>query len=164
MRLAIGTVLFLLACAPRTPMGPITPLPPVSAEEVSFAQGTGTATIEGQAFLKTRGGDVKYGAGNNVYLLPHTPHTFAWLTRVISDLKNAPSLNPVVDSVTRRTVASGDGRFRFENVPAGQYLVVTTVTWGAPVGYGGALVTQGGFIGRTVTAESGKTVTTIVTQ
>lgn len=36
---------------------------PFTASDVEWSKASGTATVEGQAFLKTRGGDVKYGAG-----------------------------------------------------------------------------------------------------
>lgn len=159
-----GAVLLLTGCAPPAPVTAPRPLVALDLASVAWAADSGTATVEGQAFLKTRGGDVKYGAGNTVYLVPNTPHTFDWFTRVSRDYSNAPELDPAINKVTRKTLASGDGRFRFERVPAGSYIVVTTVQWGAPVGYRGSLVAQGGFVGAAVTAESGKTTTVIATR
>lgn len=161
----VSIVFFVLtACAVATPTPAPTPLVALDPATVAWAGGPGTATVEGQAFLKTVGGDVKYGAGNTVYLIPNVPHTFDWFTRVTADMSTAPEINPAVNKVTRKTLASGDGRFKFENVPAGSYIVVTTVQWGAPVGYHGAMRAQGGFVGTVVTAESGKTVTAIATR
>lgn len=59
-------------------------------------------------------------------------------------------------------MAGGDGKFKFENLPAGKYLVVTKVTWEAPTQYG--LRTQGGVVGDYATAEAGKTVSVIITR
>lgn len=163
------TVCFLsllaFGCAPPAPTLAPAPLIPFNVEEVRWSLETGTAIIEGQAFLKTRGGDVKYGAGNPVYLMPHSPHSFAWYASLTAGrAKNSPSMDPGLAAVTRKTVAGGDGRFRFEGLPAGPYLILTGVTWQTATGYGGSLQTQGGFVGAPVTAESGKTVSVIVTR
>lgn len=163
------TVCFLsllaLACAPAAPTLAPAPLIAFNAEEVKWSLGTGTAIVEGQAFLKTRGGDVKYGAGNPVYLMPHSPHSFAWYASMTAGRsKDRQTIDPDLAAVTRKTVAGGDGRFRFEHVPAGPYLILTGVTWQTATGYGGSLQTQGGFVGAPVTAESSKTVSVIVTR
>src|SRR5688572_1071163 len=59
--------------------GQPSPLPAFSAEEVAYAAQPGTGVIDGQAFLRTRGGDVKYGAGSAVFLLPLSAYTSAWV-------------------------------------------------------------------------------------
>lgn len=157
-------ILALLACV-TVPRVPPTPLVAFNPDEAKWAEGTGTAIIEGQAFLKTRGGDVKYGAGNNVYLVPNTPHSFDWFTRITGGQgANAPTVDPRLEPLVKRTMSSGDGRFKFENVPSGPYLVVTTVTWQTATGYRGAAEMQGGWIGAPVVAENGKTVSAIITR
>ena len=55
------------------------PLVPFNSSEFSRFDGVGKATIEGQAFAKTRGGDIKYPAGDAVYLVPATTHTTDWI-------------------------------------------------------------------------------------
>lgn len=157
----------LLAFGCATPAPTLAPAPLVAfnAEEVKWSVGSGTAIIEGQAFLKTRGGDVKYGAGNPVFLMPHSSHSFAWYASMTKGReKDQPTIDPGLAGVTRKTVAGGDGRFRFEGVPAGSYLILTIVDWQSATGYRGSLQTQGGFVGAPVTAESSKTTSVIVTR
>ena len=62
--------LILSACATTSDPG-FTPLSYSEAEYAPFI-GRGTASLRGQAFLKTKGGDVKKGAGNEIYLMPAT--------------------------------------------------------------------------------------------
>jgi len=87
------------------------------------------ASISGQAFLKTRGGDVKFGAGNYVTLDPVTPYFTEWFehTALRGTLKADP------DSRThpyhRETRADGEGRFTFENLPAGDYYIACSIRW-----------------------------------
>ncbi len=156
--------LALLATACSVPVAaPPAPLVAFNPDEVKWSEGAGTANIEGQAFLKTRGGDVKYGAGNPVFLMPNSPHSFAWYVALTSGRsENAPKIDPGLAAVTRKTVAGGDGRFKFENVPAGSYLILTIVDWQIPGAFGPS--TQGGFVGAPITAESGKTVSIVVTR
>lgn len=157
-----ASVLLLSACVPSTPAPPPTPLVALDSASVAWAEGTGTATVEGQAFMKTRGGDVKYGAGNTVLLIPNTPHSFDWYARITAGRQTPPELDPRLARLVRKTTAGGDGRFKFENVPPGPYLILTSVTWEAPTSYG--LSMQGGYLGTAVVAENGKTQSVIITQ
>lgn len=56
------------------------PIPRVLFQESEYLAlpKTGTATIIGQAFLKTRGGDVKTAAGNEILLNPVTSYSLQW--------------------------------------------------------------------------------------
>lgn len=159
--LSLVSLLAVTACVPPTPAAPPTPLVTFDPAGAEWAKGTGTATVEGQAFLKTRGGDVKYGAGNTVLLIPNVPHTFDWYTRITSSNPNSAGvLDDRATALIRKTVAGGDGRFKFENVPAGPYLILTTVTWETGASYMG---TQGGYVGAPAQAVDGKTTDVIVT-
>lgn len=159
--LIVVATLGVTACVPSTPAPPPSPLVAFDPASAEWSKGVGTATVEGQAFLKTRGGDVKYGAGNTVLLIPNVPHTFDWYARITStNPKSAGVLDDRASALIRKTTAGGDGRFKFENVPAGPYLILTTVTWETGSSY---LGTQGGFVGAPAQAVDGKTTDVIVT-
>jgi hypothetical protein len=68
------TALALASCAV-----PIQPrVAKYDAAEYAPYSGSGTAKIIGQAFAKTVGGDVKFAAGNRVWLYPVTSMTTEW--------------------------------------------------------------------------------------
>jgi hypothetical protein len=162
MRSVLSTIALLATACTMPVAAPPAPLVAFNPAEVTWAQGSGTATIEGQAFMKTRGGDVKYGAGNQVVLLPYSAQSFNWYTqRLATRGEDVSPMDPALTALTRTTTAGGDGRFKFENLPAGSYLVVTSVTWEAPTSYGMSM--QGGYIGAPATAEAGKTTSVIIT-
>ncbi len=104
---------------------------------------TGRTELAGQAFLKTRGGEVRYAAGNSVFLEPATKYA--------KDYYKGQGLNPYPLSAadtraaaySRTTTADAEGRFEFKDVPAGDYFLVTSVTWEvAGRRQGGTLVKQ----------------------
>ena len=161
MRLTLlAASVFAAACAMPIPVPPA-PLVAFNPEEVRWAAQPGTSTIEGQAFLKTRGGDVKYGAGSLVLLIPYSAQSLAWYKERIATLRHIPPMDPALQALVKATTAGRDGSFRFENEPAGSYLVVTLVMWEPAATYAD---TQGGYIGMPVTAEAGKTARIIVTR
>jgi len=129
---------------------------------------TGTGILRGQAFLKTRGGDVKTAAGNPVSLDPVTSSSRQWYEVVILQNKE---LEPADDATKahileykRLTTADADGRFEFKNVPPGDYFLSTQVIWEAPTGYQGSLVKQGGPIVKQITVNDGEEQQVILTR
>ena len=120
MLLAAVAAASLASCAaPRVYVPTPIERPPFPEAEYAALAKTGTATVTGQAFLKTRGGDVKTGAGNAVYLNPVTSYSkFAYDHRLAYD-----GLSPVdqrMNAYLRQTVADASGRFSFKNVPDGE--------------------------------------------
>ena len=104
-------------------------------EYAPFAQ-AGSATITGQAFLKTRGGDVKLGAGDTVYLNPVTTYSIEWFNvNAISQLPITEG-DPRAAKYHKQTVADGSGHFKFSNLAPGEYFLTCTITWEVPTGYG----------------------------
>ena len=75
---------------------------------------SGTATVKGQAFLKTRGGDVKVAAGNKVILNPVTSYSNEWYEKALIQGKNLVEAEPRMWNYVMKTVADGSGRFMFE--------------------------------------------------
>jgi hypothetical protein len=117
----------------------------------------GTAMISGQAFLTTRGGDVKRAAGEIVTLDPATEYARQWYAQIGTSSRQFSETPP--DTLFRKarqtTTADADGKFVFDSLPAGDYLVRTTVTWEVP-GVGYAMDTQGGVVSALVHLKSGE--------
>jgi len=92
------------------------------------------ATINGQAFLTTRGGEVRVAAGCEVYLfsLPDFEewHRSLGLSKksindyISSDLKELPDLKSRVITIT-----DANSNFEFTSLPLGKYILFSTVIW-----------------------------------
>jgi hypothetical protein len=122
--------------------------------------GTGTSTITGQAFLKTVGGDVKYGAGNTVSLMPVTRYTMEAWTAARSG--KAPQTDLRLQAHIRKAVADATGNFEFRNIPAGEYYIECPIFWGVAMSYG--VEQTGAVVGSKTQARPGETVKIILTQ
>ena len=141
--------------------------PPVNRKvpfrESDFANygGKGSARIVGQAFLKTRGGDVKFGAGNVVHLVPATGYSLESLTNKIGTL--VPPTDARFYKYVKQTRADGNGNFAFTGVPAGKYIVTCKIAWEIPSGSYTTRSTGGTAMG-TVTVARGQTAKVILTR
>lgn len=128
-----------------------------SAADFAPFVGKGNATITGQAFLKTRGGDVKFGAGNKVELIPVTPYTNE---RFQIRPGTMPSdRHPGLAQFVQTTIADGFGNFEFKNVKAGDYILTCTISWQVS-----AYQTTGAQAMQRVTAVDGEAVKVILTE
>lgn len=109
----------------------------------------GHAIVRGQAFSKTVGGDVKYGAGNTIRLFPNSDYS-AQCIRIIntSDSHCVERLRPY----SRTALADAEGRFEFADLAPGSYLLTTVITWGVPGPYG--IQTTGGVVTAIVEVKS----------
>jgi len=137
--------------------GPLPPLEtPFNKADFDKYKEKGNCTVTGQAFLKTRGGDVKYGAGNTVRLVPYTP--------LIKEMKEKrffqrpeQSTMDYIKSTFRETVADGNGNFEFTGIPAGEYLLECDITWQV------LNQTTGGTAQAVVTLKEGETQKVVLT-
>jgi len=132
----------LVSCVPGyRPIPAVKRIPFPETEYQSLTQ-TGNATIRGQAFLKTRGGDVKTGAGNIVTLEPVTSYSLQGHNQSCTTGRRIDAPDPRALAYVREQTADGNGRFTFKNVPPGDYFVTTEVTWEASNGVQGGTVTE----------------------
>lgn len=124
----------------------------------------GTGSVVGQAFVVTKGGDVKLGAGRQVGLHPMTSVSIETHERLVIgytplqwnyDEETLKRLS----HVTRHVTADGNGRFRFDNLPAGEYYIACDIEW-----YVSEYQKSGGIAYAKVKVEEGKTTEAIVTR
>lgn len=168
MRRAIAVALLLLACRP--PPKPAHAMSIFNIAELEPYRGDGTATIEGEAFTKTRGGDVKPCAGETAYLVPVTAYTQEWLEHAIIAGDRVSGVDRNMFDFFRSITTDGSGGFRFENLPDGDYYVTCEVTWEVPrvVGTGLGYITvmdrTGGVVFGRGTAKAGQTTRVIVSR
>lgn len=129
--------------------------------EFVTCEGEGEGAIVGQAFLKTMGGDVKYGAGNVVYLYPATAYTREWFQHDAVNIEAVlPDPDPRLTIHRRSTIADGEGRFEFENLPPCGYFAISEVYWHVPGGF----FAEGGKVWAPVQVASGKRVKVVLTR
>lgn len=124
------TVLFLAVlqlggCVTTRPMTNI-----YNPSEYTKYHQAGTAEVKGQAFLKTEGGEVKFGAGETVSLIPAT----AYSEEILGYIQNytyirAEGVDPRWKEHIKTTVADGNGNFEFIGVPAGAYYLECPIYW-----------------------------------
>ena len=124
---------------------------------------TGTATVRGQAFLTTKGGDVKVAAGKRVLLNPVTSYSLEWYERSYVPRRRIEEADPKLEAYIRTQIADGNGRFAFKNVPTGEYFITTTITWEVPTGYQGGVQVEGGMVAKRIKVNAGEEVEAIVT-
>ena len=146
------TLLALCGCA-APPARQMTPF-----VEADFAPwlGEGPATLRGQAFLKTVGGDVKTCAGEAVALLPANAYDREVVENIQSGRGVAPGVVQQTSGYVRITTCDAQGNFSFTDLPTRDWFVVTRVAWGVPTG--SILVpmdTQGGDVVRFVSLRAG---------
>jgi hypothetical protein len=141
---------------------PPAPNAPFAPEEYAPFKAEGTATVSGQAFLKTRGGDVKYAAGNPVYLIPSTEYT-----RQLTSAQTAAGPRDLIVRLDarmnyRQTTADGEGRFSFEALPAGDYFVLTYAIWEVPSPDAWGLTRTGGWVRALVRVRASSQIKNVV--
>jgi hypothetical protein len=153
----------LSACASYAPPQPVMRMPFPQAEYEALPK-TGTAVVTGQAFLKTRGGDVKTAAGNAVVLNPVTSYSTEWFEKNYLGHQSLTAEDIRLDRYLIKTVADASGRFTFKKVAPGDYYLTTTVTWETATGYQGELEVQGGFLSRRITVVDKQELDVILTR
>jgi hypothetical protein len=102
----------------------------VMAEHDPFMR-TGTSAIEGQGFMRQQGGGVVRCAGEEVTLVPATPYfrEYTAIAREGGIPKDIERLKSFHSAAVRRATCDADGKFKFEKLPSGKWIVSTRVRW-----------------------------------
>lgn len=158
LSLFISISLFL-GCLP----GPHQITTPLNENELAPYSKKGSAIIIGQAFLKTRGGDVRYGAACPIYLLPATRYTDDLMRGIVQERKIG-TIDQRLNNYVRKTIGDGEGRFEFDNLPTGRYYLLTEIKWEVPTGYKYSLESTGGVAFAEVSIREGQKVKVILTR
>jgi len=136
--------------------------------------------IDGQAYVVVRGGDVlldtrgylttisdnaRTASGNDVTLDPATPYAMTWYMKDGISLRrfgNVPK-DPTFRAARKTAIADESGKFKFEGLPAGRYIIRTTITWQTPRdSY--RMMTQGGVASAVIDLAEGEQKTVIIRQ
>jgi len=122
----------------------------------------GTSEINGQAFLKTKGGDVKYGAGGTVYLTPVTTISTEFFIKYVLNGIPLKNIDTRSKKYSKSTTADGNGNFEFTNLAAGEYYIFCNIEWQYYSGKGNK--TTGGIAYAKVKVGEGRIVKAVVTR
>ena len=109
--------------------------------------------------MKTRGGDVKTCAGEQVMLSPVTSYSTQFFNMEVLGKREAlqrlgGDADSRIYSYLKQTTGDASGRFTFYDVPPGEYYIYTVVRWEAPTGRG--MTQQGGWLGQQITVADGR--------
>jgi hypothetical protein len=91
----------------------------------------GTASIEGEGFLRRPNGWLARCSGGVVFLVPATGYFREWVEvyRAGNRIAQSKELNEAHGKAIRKTQCDMQGRFRFADLPAGKWILVTRVTY-----------------------------------
>lgn len=129
----IATLLCISGCIapPRGHIPPTRLFETFKPEEHAPYRESGPNRVEGQAFLRQRGGTVVTCAGAKVVVAPATDFIREVLAfiRAGGDLASLPIPGREYQSILRQTTCDAQGNFAIANLPAGRWIVATGVEW-----------------------------------
>ncbi|WP_295446239.1 hypothetical protein [uncultured Thiodictyon sp.] len=152
-------IVSLAGCATTPAPAPVASPVAFSASEYAALPKSGNSTITGQAFLKKSNGDIKVAAGNEIRLNPVTSYSLYVYNSAASSQQK---LDPRCLQYRRTTIADSNGRFRFKNIPAGDYFVSAAVKSSAATGRQNASDSRASKVIKRVAVGSGGTAEVMV--
>ena len=133
----------------------------VSAER---ALRKGTGRIDGQAFLRRDYGRLVTAAGERVFLIPATSYAVERFNSMFGGDMRSYFGNDVEEPPAdyyrhrRETKVDMSGKFVFEDLSAGRYIVATRIFWNEPKSY----VARGGAIYDIVEVKADETTSAVI--
>lgn len=134
-------------------------LTPFHDDDFRLWKQSGPYSISGQAFYKQPAGPVISCAGETVSLMPLTGYNME-LSKLLGGGKGIPpNYENRAHKYDKTAMCDGDGRFRFDGLPALNWLLITRVSWQengtfAFVPYVGGPTDKGGWLFQEITIES----------
>jgi hypothetical protein len=134
------------------------------ARQAAYVLAKGTGRIDGQAFLRRDHGRLVTAAGERVFLIPATPYAVARFDAMFGGDLRAYWGNEVEEpppeyyNYRRETKVDMRGRFAFDDLVPGRYIVATRVFWTEPASY----LTRGGGIYDIVEVRKGETTQAVI--
>ncbi|WP_375458210.1 carboxypeptidase regulatory-like domain-containing protein [uncultured Enterovirga sp.] len=132
--------------------------------QAEFALKKGKGRIDGQAFLRRDYGRLVTAAGERVFLIPATSYTVERFNSMFGGDMRSYFGNAVENPpegyyrYRRETKADMRGKFAFEELAPGRYIVATRVFWTEPSSY----LTRGGAIYDIVEVKNDETTEAII--
>ncbi|HET7241401.1 MAG TPA: hypothetical protein VFI77_09585 [Gemmatimonadales bacterium] len=98
-------------------------------DEQEYAQYAyaGTGTISGQVVLRGHDGQIQPAQGSQVSLNPVTSYSTEWWNRTVVGGLNLRSADEREQKYLRTALTDAEGRFRFGDLPRGEYFVVAAL-------------------------------------
>ena len=156
--LCLICLLLLSACAGK----------PVIIERIPFNPGeyadrpsSGTAVVIGQAFIKAADGKVYYPKNEQARLNPVTSYSKQWYEVNYLARQNIADADPRYLSYVYKADFDQEGRFKFQNLPAGDYYISAPIFWmeETKLADGSILMKrQGRFICKEIHIDEGQTL------
>ena len=155
--------LLLAGCATVAPQTVAATFDPA---EVAWFNRTGSNAIEGNAVMRTVGGEVRTCAGGDANLIPVSTYADERMLKMFGNTSGGllsartgfswSSTDPRYKAASRTVTCDSLGNFRFDRLPDGDYYVTARVVWGVPNQYFTSW--QGGYVMRRVTLRGGETM------
>lgn len=124
-----------------------------AAEDFAAYEVDGKASLDGEAFGKTEGGEVKTCAGEKVLLAPNTDYDVQVITGwQFLRTDRALQLAGPAAKYWKETDCDSQGKFTFDDLPAGKWIIITTVKF----------LNQGGLVAKKVTTTDNKKAKVII--
>lgn len=129
-----------------------------------FASRPGTGVVDGQAFLRRDYGRVVTAAGERVFLIPATAYAVERFGKMFDGEYRSyygRSVEAPPDDYyryRRETKVDMSGRFTFDKVPPGRYIVATRIFWTEPKSF----FTHGGAMYDLVEVKNEETTNAII--
>lgn len=137
-----------------------------NAEEVAWAKEVGSGKIVGSGLIQTIGGIPRSCAGNIVTINPSSPYSRERIMAIygneergfIRGINYEIEVPPGYEDQFRKTRCDAQGAFEFDELPAGEYFVLTSVVWKV-----NDYSNEGGTMIQKVVVQEGKTKRIVLT-